>query len=227
MRVKTPAMKDIWQLLSDFPDPQRPFITTNLANSGRIELSATTFTNGAAKAANAFRDLLDVEPGTLVRVELGWNWQQGIWQAAALISGAELVSEKAEVAIVSAEQVTEASANFEGEVYGVSTDVWGRPQGCEGEITAEVLGQPDSWMYPEYFTSHGALVEQALQWGADHGVAAKDRIGVDIGHILPNLLIPFVLPLVFSGSVVLTDHLDDHLIAQEQVTCKLLRSISP
>lgn len=160
-------------------------------------------------------------------MELGWNWQQGIWQAAALISGAELVSENAEVAIVSAEQVTEASANFDGEVYGVSTDVWGRPQGCKGEITAEVLGQPDSWMYPEYFASHGALVEQALQWGAAHGVAAKDRIGVDIGHILPNLLIPFVLPLVFSGSVVLTDHLDDHLIAQEQVTCTLLRSISP
>ena len=225
MRVKTPAMKDIWQLLSDFPDPQRPFITTNLANSGRIELSATTFTNGAAKAANAFRDLLDVEPGTLVRVELGWNWQQGIWQAAALISGAKLVSENADIAIVAAAQVSEASVGFDGEVYGVSTDVWGRPQGCEGEITAEVLGQPDSWMYPEYFTSHGALVEQALQWGADHGVGVKDRIGVDIGHILPNLLIPFVLPLVFSGSVVLTDHLDDHLIAQEQVTCTLLRSI--
>ena len=225
MRVKTPAMKDIWQLLSDFPDPQRPFITTNLANSGRIELSATTFTNGAAKAANAFRDLLDVEPETLVRVELGWNWQQGIWQAAALISGAKLVSENADIAIVAAAQVSEASVGFDGEVYGVSTDVWGRPQGCEGEITAEVLGQPDSWMYPEYFTSHGALVEQALQWGADHGVGVKDRIGVDIGHILPNLLIPFVLPLVFSGSVVLTDHLDDHLIAQEQVTCTLLRSI--
>ena len=225
MRVKTPAMKDIWQLLSDFPDPQRPFITTNFANSGRIELSATTFTNGAAKAANAFRDLLDVEPGTLVRVELGWNWQQGIWQAAALISGAKLVSENAAIAIVAAAQVSEASVSFDGEVYGVSTDVWGRPQGCEGEITAEVLGQPDSWMYPEYFTSHGALVEQALQWGADHGVGVKDRIGIDIGHILPNLLIPFIFPLVFSGSVVLTDHLDDHLIAQEQVTCTLLRSI--
>ena len=225
MRVKTPAMKDIWQLLSDFPDPQRPFITTNFANSGRIELSATTFTNGAAKAANAFRDLLDVEPGTLVRVELGWNWQQGIWQAAALISGAKLVSENADIAIVAAAQVSEASVGFDGEVYGVSTDVWGRPQGCEGEITTEVLGQPDSWMYPEYFTSHAALVEQALQWGADHGVGVKDRIGVDVGHILPNLLIPFVLPLVFSGSVVLTDHLDDHLIAQEQVTCTLLRSI--
>ena len=224
MRVKTSAMKDIWQLLSDFPDPQRPFITTNFADSGRIELSATTFTNGAAKAANAFRDLLDVEPGTLVRVELGWNWQQGIWQAAALISGAKLVSENAAIAIVAAAQVSEASVGFDGEVYGVSTDVWGRPQGCEGEITAEVLGQPDSWMYPEYFASHGALVEQALQWGAGLGVTAKDRIGVDIGHILPNLLIPFVLPLVFSGSVVLTDHLDDHLIAQEQVNCTLMRS---
>ena len=224
MRVQTPETKDIWQLLTGFPDPQQPFITTNFADGGRIELSLTTFTNGAAKAANALRDLLDVEPGALVRVDLGWSWQQSIWQAATLISGAQLVSANADIAIVAAAQVSEASAGFDGEVYGVSTDVWGRPQGCEGEITAEVLGQPDSWMYPEYFASHGALVEQALQWGEDHGVTAKDRIGIESGHILPNLLIPFVLPLVFSGSVVLTDHLDENLIAQEQITCKLLRS---
>ena len=224
MRVQTPETKDIWQLLTGFPDPQQPFITTNFADGGRIELSLTTFTNGAAKAANALRDLLDVEPGALVRVDLGWSWQQSVWQAATLISGAQLVSANADIAIVAAAQVSEASAGFDGEVYGVSTDVWGRPQGCEGEITAEVLGQPDSWMYPEYFASHGALVEQALQWGEDHGVTAKDRIGIDSGHILPNLLIPFVLPLVFSGSVVLTDHLDENLIAQEQITCKLLRS---
>jgi uncharacterized protein (TIGR03089 family) len=224
VRVQTPETKDIWQLLTGFPDPQQPFITTNFADGGRIELSLTTFTNGAAKAANALRDLLDVEPGALVRVDLGWSWQQSIWQAATLISGAQLVSANADIAIVAAAQVSEASAGFDGEVYGVSTDVWGRPQGCEGEITAEVLGQPDSWMYPEYFASHGALVEQALQWGEDHGVTAKDRIGIDSGHILPNLLIPFVLPLVFSGSVVLTDHLDENLIAQEQITCKLLRS---
>ncbi|MDE1046600.1 MAG: TIGR03089 family protein [Candidatus Nanopelagicales bacterium] len=222
--MQTPETKDIWQLLTGFPDPQQPFITTNFADGGRIELSLTTFTNGAAKAANALRDLLDVEPGALVRVDLGWSWQQSIWQAATLISGAQLVSANADIAIVAAAQVSEASAGFDGEVYGVSTDVWGRPQGCEGEITAEVLGQPDSWMYPEYFASHGALVEQALQWGEDHGVTAKDRIGIDSGHILPNLLIPFVLPLVFSGSVVLTDHLDENLIAQEQITCKLLRS---
>ena len=224
MRVQTSETKDIWQLLTGFPDPQQPFITTDFADGGRSELSLTTFTNGAAKAANALRDLLDVEPGALVRVDLGWSWQQGIWQAATLISGAQLVSANADIAIVAAAQVSEASAGFDGEVYGVSTDVWGRPQGCEGEITAEVLGQPDSWMYPEYFASHGALVEQALQWGEDHGVTAKDRIGIDSGHILPNLLIPFVLPLVFSGSVVLTDHLDENLIAQEQITCKLLRS---
>ena len=223
MRVKTPGSKDIWQLLTSFPDPQQPFITTNFTDRGRIELSATTFINGAAKAANAIRDLLEVEPGTLVRVDLGWNWQQGIWQSAALISGAELVSGNAEVAIVAAEQVTEASANFDGDVYGVSTDVWGRPQGCEREITAEVLGQPDSWMYPEYFASHSELVEQALQWGEEHGVGAKDRIGIDTEHILPNLLIPFLLPLVFNGSVVLTDHLDENLISQEQITCKLSR----
>ncbi len=226
VRVQTTGKKDIWQLLNSFPNPQRPFITTNFTDTGRIELSVTTFLNGAAKAANAFRDVLDAEPGVLVQVDLGWSWQQGIWQAGALICGAELVShssdiENAEIAIVAADRVEVVSVDFAGEIYGISTDVWGRPQGCAGEITAEVLGQPDAWMYPEFFKAQLQLIAQVQQWGEERRVGAGARIGIDTGLTLPNAFMPFLLPLVFGGSVVLSDHLDENLVAQEQITCVL------
>jgi uncharacterized protein (TIGR03089 family) len=216
--VESQGFRDIWQLLSNFPDPQRPFITTNFTDTGRIELSVTTFRNGAAKSANAFRDVIDAEQGTDVQVELGWTWQQAVWQAGALISGNHLVSQSPEVMIIPAGQSGQTDS---GEVFGISTDGWGRPQGCEGEITAEVLGQPDGWMYPEFFEWQLKIVESARQWGLQRGVSTGARIGIDTGNTEPSIFIPFLLPLVFSGSVVLSDNLDEHLITQEQITCVL------
>lgn len=216
--MQSQGFKDIWQLLNGFPDPQSPFITTNFTDTGRIELSVTTFLNGAAKSANAFRDVIDADSGADVQVDLGWTWQQAVWQAGALISGNHLVTKSPNVRIVPAGQSRRADS---GEVFGISTDGWGRPQGCEGEITAEVLGQPDGWMYPEFFEWQQETIESARQWGIQQGVIAGARIGIDTGKVEPNIFIPFVLPLVFSGSVVLSDNLDRHLVDQEQVTCVL------
>jgi len=216
--VESQEFRDIWQLLNNFPDPQRPFITTNFTDTGRVELSVTTFLNGAAKAANAFRDVIDADAGTDVQVDLGWTWQQAVWQAGALISGNYLVTQSPEVMITPAGQSRQTDAD---EVFGISTDGWGRPQGCEGEITAEVLGQPDGWMYPEFFEWQREIVESVCQWGLQQGVSTGARIGIDTGKTEPNIFIPFLLPLVFSGSVVLSDNFDMHLIEQEQITCVL------
>lgn len=214
--MESQNFKDVWQILSSFPDPQRPFITTNFTKTGRVELSVTTFLNGAAKSANALRDVIDVEPGTNVQVELGWTWQQAVWQAGVLISGNSLVVQNPEVRIVPAEA---SGATGSGEVFGISLDSWGRPQGCEGEITAEVLGQPDGWMYPEFFGQQQELVESAHQWGLERGASSGARMGIDIRNTEPSIFIPFLLPLVFRGSIVLSDILDEHLIEQEQITC--------
>ncbi len=216
--MESQKIKDVWQLLNSFPDPQRPFITTNFPATGRIELSVTTFLNGAAKAANALRDVIDVEPGTAVHVDLGWSWQQAVWQAGALISGNDLVTQNPEVRIVPAGQ---PGAIGPGDAFGISVDGWGRPQGYEGEITAEVLGQPDGWMYPEFFVQQLDVIELAYQWGLERGVGLGARIGIDTRNTEPNVFIPFLLPLVFGGSIVLSDNLDEHLVEQEQITCAL------
>jgi uncharacterized protein (TIGR03089 family) len=216
--VESQNFKDVWQLLNSFPDPQRPFITTNFTDTGRIELSVTTFLNGAAKSANALRDVIDIESGTAVQVDLGWSWQQAVWQAGALISGNDLVTQNPEVRIVPAGQ---SEATGSGDVFGISLDSWGRPQGREGEITAEVLGQPDGWMYPEFFGRQQDVIESAHQWGLERGVGLGARIGIDTRNTEPTIFIPFLLPLVFGGSIVLSDNLDEHLVEQEQITCVL------
>jgi uncharacterized protein (TIGR03089 family) len=214
-RVQASGNKDIWQLLNTFPDPQQPFVTTNFTQPGRIELSVTTFINGAAKAANAIRDVMDAEPGTRVQVDLGWTWQQSIWQAGALISGNELVTERPEVMIVASGQSGNTGS---AEVFSISTDGWGRPQGCDGEITSEVQGQPDGWMYPEFFGSQLGLVAHVREWGDERGMVTGARVGIDIRSVESSIFIPFLLPLVFGGSVVLTDSLDANQIAQEKIT---------
>jgi len=214
-QVESHKFKDVWQLLNSLSDPQRPFITTHFAESGRIELSVTTFLNGAAKSANALRDVIEVEPGTAVQVDLGWTWQQAVWQAGALISGNDLVTQNPEMRIVPAGQ---SGGTDSAEVFGISTDGWGRPQGCEGEITAEVLGQPDGWMYPEFFEQQREVIESARRWGRQRGVSEGARIGIDTRNVEPNIFIPFLVPLIFTGSVVLSDNIDERLIEQEQIT---------
>ncbi|MCH9738922.1 MAG: hypothetical protein WAO33_07705 [Candidatus Nanopelagicales bacterium] len=213
--MRATANRDVWQLLNGYADPGRPFVTTNFAASGRIELSVTTFINGAAKAANAFRDVIDADAGALVQVDLGWTWQQAVWQCGALIAGSELVTQDAEIGIYASGQSPSADS---GEWFGISIDGWGRPQGCEGEITAEVLGQPDGWMYPEFFGSQVELIAKVHAWGEQHGIAQGARIGIDTRATPETVFIPFLLPVVFSGSVVMSDKLDESVIAQEQIS---------
>ena len=76
--------------MARIPHPDPPFVTV-VSPDGRVELSGRTLGNGVAKAANAFRDVLDTEPGDSVVVDLGWTWQQSVWQGAALIAGLQLV----------------------------------------------------------------------------------------------------------------------------------------
>jgi hypothetical protein len=76
-------------------------------------------------------------------------------------------------------------------------------------------------MYPEFFVQQLDVIELAYQWGLERGVGLGARIGIDTRNTEPNVFIPFLLPLVFGGSIVLSDNLDEHLVEQEQITCAL------
>jgi uncharacterized protein (TIGR03089 family) len=74
----------------------RPLLTYyDDATGERVELSAITTANWAAKAANLLRDECDVEPGTPVAVLLPAHWQTAAVLLAAWWCGAEVVTEPA------------------------------------------------------------------------------------------------------------------------------------
>ena len=112
-------------------DPVGPRITYyDDAKGERIELSAVTLANWAAKTGNLLRDELGAGPASRVAVLLPAHWQTaavlfGVWWI-----GAEAVldsAEPADVALCTAERLDEADATGAGEVAVLSLDPFGRP----------------------------------------------------------------------------------------------------
>lgn len=205
------SQPDIWQLLNRIPQPEQPFITT-IEAQGRVELSGRTVINGICKAANAFRDILEAEPGQSAYINLGWTWQQSVWQGAALVAGLTLA--------------TDSEAAHEISPSVISTHPLGLPTGGPDDITSDVLSQPDVWLYPDYFSEQLSLVEQTRAWAVEHGINTGDRIGLVTSAAPPQAIefLPFLVPLTVYGSVVIFDqHTSDiaRLLEQEKVTVLL------
>ncbi|WP_197283492.1 TIGR03089 family protein [Mycobacterium sp. Marseille-P9652] len=111
-------------------DPVGPRITYYDDASGeRIELSAVTLANWAAKTGNLLRDELGAGPASRVAILLPAHWQT----AAALFGvwwiGAEVVLDgAADLALCTADRLEEADALVAGgEVAVLSLDAFGRP----------------------------------------------------------------------------------------------------
>lgn len=111
-------------------DPVGPRITYyDDATGERIELSAATLANWAAKTGNLLRDELGAGPGSRVAILLPAHWQTaavlfGVWWI-----GAEAVLEPggADVALCTADRLDEADLTGAGEVAVLSLDPFGRP----------------------------------------------------------------------------------------------------
>ncbi|GFG68583.1 TIGR03089 family protein [Mycolicibacter senuensis] len=134
-------------------DPVGPRITYyDDATGERIELSAATLANWAAKTGNLLRDELGAGPGTRVAVLLPAHWQTaavmfGVWWIGAEVllssrSGPSFASPAsglaeplesggdADIALCTAERLDEADAAVAGtggEVVVASLDPFGRP----------------------------------------------------------------------------------------------------
>ncbi|MEE6179127.1 TIGR03089 family protein [Mycobacterium sp. 050134] len=110
-------------------DPVGPRITYyDDATGERIELSAVTLANWAAKTGNLLRDELGAGAASRVAILLPAHWQTaavlfGVWWI-----GAEVVlgPEPADLALCTAERLDEADAAG-GEVAVLSLDPFGRP----------------------------------------------------------------------------------------------------
>ena len=111
-------------------DPVGPRITYyDDATGERIELSAVTLANWAAKTGNLLREELGGGPASRVAVLLPAHWQTaavlfGVWWIGAdvLLDGSH-----ADVALCTAGRLDEADATGASEVAVLSLDAFGRP----------------------------------------------------------------------------------------------------
>jgi len=135
------------------PDAARPLITYyDDATGERIELSAVTTANWAAKAANLLREECDVEPGTKVALLLPPHWQTAAVLLAAWWCGAEVVTDPgaAEVVLCDADRVDLALVDAPPNgVVALSLDAFGKgipglPAGVL-DFATEVRLQPDDF----------------------------------------------------------------------------------
>jgi len=120
-------------------DPVGPRITYyDDATGERIELSAATLANWAAKTGNLLRDELGAGPGSRVAVLLPAHWQTAAvlfgawWIGAEVLLASDEVGEEgnADVALCTADRLEQADAAVAatgGEVVVLSLDPFGRP----------------------------------------------------------------------------------------------------
>ena len=111
-------------------DPVGPRITYyDDATGERIELSAVTLANWAAKTGNLLRDELGAGPGSRVAILLPAHWQTaavlfGVWWIGA---EAVLDAGAADLALCTADRLDAADGTGAGEVAVLSLDPFGRP----------------------------------------------------------------------------------------------------
>ena len=118
-------------------DPAGPRITYyDDATGERIELSAVTLGNWAAKTANLLRDELGAGPGSRVAVLLPAHWQTagvlfGVWYIGAEVflkdTAGESITSGCDVALCTADLIDAADATGAGEVVVLSLDPFGKP----------------------------------------------------------------------------------------------------
>ncbi|HEY2449449.1 MAG TPA: TIGR03089 family protein, partial [Mycobacterium sp.] len=111
-------------------DPVGPRITYyDDATGERIELSAVTLANWAAKTGNLLRDELGGGPASRVAVLLPAHWQTaavlfGVWWIGA---EAVLDSAEADIALCTIDRLDDTDSTGAGEVAVLSLDAFGRP----------------------------------------------------------------------------------------------------
>ncbi|OZC93490.1 TIGR03089 family protein [Rhodococcus sp. 06-412-2C] len=150
-------------------DPAGPRITFyDDATGERVEVSAVTLANWAAKTANLLRDEFAFEVGGKVSVLLPAHWQTAAVLLGAWWAGGEVVlgaDDSADVAMVSADRLAEAPDV--DEVLAFSLDAFGKA------VPDLPIGMTD------YATSVRVHGDQFRTSGGATGAAALDGRSVD------------------------------------------------
>lgn len=215
-------------------DPAGPRITYyDDATGARIELSALTLANWAAKTANMIRDEFGLSAGSRVAVLLPAHWQTAAVLLGCWWAGAEVAlgpDPDAQLALVTADRIDEADGI--DEVAALSLDPMGLPvrdlpigvtdyatsvrvhgdQFLPGGVGAALDGM-----------TVGAVLAEARKSAARQGFTAEDRVLSTTSWETPTELIDgFVAVLAAGASLVQVAHSDaaaqQRRVSTERVT---------
>lgn len=218
-------------------DPVGPRITYyDDATGERIELSAVTLANWAAKTGNLLRDELGAGPNSRVAILLPAHWQTaavlfGVWWigAEATLTGA------ADVALCTAERLDEADdAVAGGEVAVLSLDAFGRPApdlpiGVTDYATAVRVHGDQIVPEPRPGPALGGrsvdeLLADCQNSAAARGLTSGDRVLSDKPWTEPAGLVDHLLAILAAGaSLVQVAHADPAAQARRIETEKVTR----
>jgi uncharacterized protein (TIGR03089 family) len=219
-------------------DPVGPRITYyDDATGERIELSAVTLANWAAKTGNLLRDELGGGPASRVAVLLPAHWQTaavlfGVWWIGA---EAVLDSAEADIALCTIGRLDDADSTGAGEVAVLSLDAFGRPVadlpvGVTDYATAvrvhgdQIVGE----RHPGPALA-GRSVDQVLaaceKSATAKGLTATDRVLSTASWDTPDDVIEGLLTvLAVGGSLVQVANPDPAALPRKVETEKVTRS---
>jgi uncharacterized protein (TIGR03089 family) len=203
--------------------PARPLVTHyDDAVGSRVELSAATLRNWAAKAANWLVDEYDVEPGTRVAVLLPAHWQTAGVLLGAWWCGAEVVGEPADAALAFVPPA--GAAPGAAVVAAVSLDPMGRDLGAdvpEGMVdyVAEARVHGDDFLALNQVTPDtpclaGSTVESVLAAARARAVPRGARVLSTLDWTVPDGVLAFLGVLAAEGSLVQVTNPDPARLAK-------------
>jgi uncharacterized protein (TIGR03089 family) len=233
-----------YDLLGQYPDRTRPWVTHYDGPDSRIELSVASTANAVAKAASMLRDGLGLEPGAVVSVDLPRHWQLPVWVMAALSVGATVGRELGvrdpagggpagpiDVRIVGPQGVAAIAAGGDPgaeEVLACSCDAFGLP--VPGGVPAGVIDVVEVRAHPDQFSPEpdagrrAALLVRGtpVRWADGAHAAGRQtgaRLWVDEDTAESVLLHAVAVePLLGGGSVVIGTGLDAERAARIRAT---------
>ncbi len=217
-------------------DPVGPRITYyDDATGERIELSAVTLANWAAKTGNLLRDEFGAGPSSRVAVLLPAHWQTaavlfGVWW----IGGEVVFGGDADVALCTLDRLDEADATGATEVAVLSLDAFGRPVpdlpiGVTDYATAvRVHGDQITGEQRPGPAFDGRSVDEVLDAcrTAASGFTSTDRVLSTAPWETPDDVIDGLLAVLsLGGSLVYVANPDPAALARKTETEKVTRSL--
>ncbi|WP_422749049.1 TIGR03089 family protein [Mycobacterium sp. WMMD1722] len=218
-------------------DPVGPRITYyDDATGERIELSAVTLANWAAKTANLLRDEMGAGSGSRVAVLLPAHWQTaavlfGIWWIGAEVLIGDATG--ADIALCTRDSLEAADAVAD-EVAVLSLDAFGRPAAdvpfgvTDYATSIRVHGDQ---IVPERVPgaaldgrSVDEVLDAARRAAAAAGLAAGERVMSSAGWVCADDVIDHLLAVfAVGGSLVQVTHPDPAALDRRRATEKITR----